>query len=169
MQSTPEAHDERRQVRRRLDRGRRPSTWVETKAGTPILDASPAAVQKLFPGVGSLGWSDLKKNPGKYSVTAVKTSLPLGPCNATSAPARTDACAHRRPILPRSRYCASAGRSRHAPADPATGPACSGDGACNPGSDGSGKICESGHCVDGCRSERAVPRRDELRRAVSVH
>lgn len=39
----------------------------------------------------------------------------------------------------------------------ATGPACSGDGACNPGGDGSGQICASGHCVDGCHSNAQCP------------
>lgn len=129
-----------------------PATWVETKAGTPILDSSPAAVKRLFPGVGGLGWSDLKKNPGKYSVTAVKTSLPLGPCNAASAP--TPAPAPAPTTDPPADPPADPGTP---PADPATGPACSGDGACNPGSDGSGKICESGHCVDGCRSNAQCP------------
>jgi hypothetical protein len=119
-----------------------PASWVETKAGTPILDASPATVQKLSGNVGSLGWSDLRKNPGTYAVTAVKTSLPLGPCHATSAPAPEPA---------------PTPTSHGTPADPPTDPgapglACSGDGACNPGTDGAGKICEGGHCVDGCRS-----------------
>lgn len=105
-----------------------PASWVETKAGTPILDVSPAAVKKLFPGVGAIGWSDLRKQPGKYEVTAVKTSLPLGPCD-DSASAPPPAAA----------------------ADD-DGPACSADGQCNPGNDGAGKICVSGHCVDGCHS-----------------
>lgn len=140
-----------------------PASWVETKAGTPILDASPAAAAKLFPGVGSLGWSDLKKNPGKYSVTAVKTSLPLGPCNAAPAPApapTTDTSTADPPADPGTPP-ADPGTPPvdpgTPPADPAPGPACSGDGACNPGSDGSGKICESGHCVDGCRSNAQCP------------
>lgn len=128
-----------------------PASWVETKAGTPILDASPATVQKLFGNVGSLGWSDLRKSPGTYSVTAVKTSLPLGPCDAAPAPApapapTTDGTPADPPADPGA-----------PPADPSTGPACSGDGACNPGSDGSGKICENGHCIDGCRSNAQCP------------
>jgi 3D (Asp-Asp-Asp) domain-containing protein len=34
---------------------------------------------------------------------------------------------------------------------------CSNDGACNPGSNGSGKICVSGRCVAGCRSDAQCP------------
>jgi 3D (Asp-Asp-Asp) domain-containing protein len=37
------------------------------------------------------------------------------------------------------------------------GPACTGDGACNPGGDGAGQICSSGHCVAGCRSNAQCP------------
>jgi hypothetical protein len=125
-----------------------PATWVENKAGTPILDVSPAAMKELFPGVGSLGWSDLRKHPGAYDVTAVKTSLPLGPCTGAApapAPAPPPVTAPAPPDDP-------------APAPPAAGgTACSGDGACNPGGDGSGQICEGGVCVDGCRSNAQCP------------
>jgi hypothetical protein len=111
-----------------------PATWVETKAGTPILDASPAAVKKLFPGAGSIGWSDLKKNPGKYSVTATRTTLPLGPCSASSPPPATPP-----------------------PSGGGGGATCSNDGHCNPGSDGSGMICVGGQCVDGCHGNAQCP------------
>jgi len=122
-----------------------PATWVETKAGTPILDVSPAAVKKLFPGVGSIGWSDLRKNPGRYDVTATKTSLPLGPCSG-AAPEPAPA-----PSVPDD-------EPAPAPAPPAGGGTpCSGDGACNPGNDGSGQICEGGVCVDGCRTNAQCP------------
>jgi 3D (Asp-Asp-Asp) domain-containing protein len=43
------------------------------------------------------------------------------------------------------------------PPPPSTGPACANDGACNPGNDGSGKICQSGHCVSGCRTNAQCP------------
>ena len=134
-----------------------PATWVETKAGTPILDASPAAVQKLFPGAGSIGWSDLRKNPGTFSVSAVKTSLPLGPCNAAApppAPAPTHDAAPAPTTDPPADPPIDPGTP---PTDPAPGPACSGDGACNPGNDGSGQICEAGHCVAGCRTNAQCP------------
>lgn len=36
-------------------------------------------------------------------------------------------------------------------------PACSNDGACNPGNDGSGLICQGGRCVPGCRSNAQCP------------
>lgn len=38
-----------------------------------------------------------------------------------------------------------------------SGIACTNDGACNPGGDGAGMICESGQCVDGCRSNAQCP------------
>jgi 3D (Asp-Asp-Asp) domain-containing protein len=37
------------------------------------------------------------------------------------------------------------------------GKACSSDGACNPGNDGSGLICTGGQCVPGCRSNAQCP------------
>jgi hypothetical protein len=131
-----------------------PATWVETKAGTPILDASPATVQKLFPGAGSIGWSDLRKNPGKFAVTAAKTSLPLGPCNVSEPPAPAPAPAPAPTTDPPAEPPADPGTP---PADPAPGPSCSGDGGCNPGTDGSGQICQDGHCVAGCRSNAQCP------------
>ena len=44
------------------------------------------------------------------------------------------------------------------PDDNATpGAACSGDGQCNPGNDGSGEICTAGHCTPGCHSNAQCP------------
>jgi 3D (Asp-Asp-Asp) domain-containing protein len=44
------------------------------------------------------------------------------------------------------------------PDDDATpGAACTSDGQCNPGNDGSGKICTAGHCTPGCRSNAQCP------------
>ena len=37
------------------------------------------------------------------------------------------------------------------------GPSCASDGACNPGGDGSGKICAGGRCVPGCRTDAQCP------------
>ena len=42
-------------------------------------------------------------------------------------------------------------------ADPTPGAACSSDGQCNPGNDGSGEICTAGHCTPGCRSNAQCP------------
>jgi len=45
-----------------------------------------------------------------------------------------------------------------APADPpGGGAACTRDGDCNPGNDGSGQICSSGRCTPGCRSDAQCP------------
>ncbi len=38
-----------------------------------------------------------------------------------------------------------------------SGAACSFDGACNPGNDGAGMICTSGHCVTGCHNDTQCP------------
>ena len=71
-----------------------PATWVETKAGTPILDVSPAAMKTLFPSAASLGWSDLRKEPrhvrrdGDEDVTAARP--------VQRGCARACACARRR-------------------------------------------------------------------------
>jgi hypothetical protein len=62
-----------------------PAAWVETRAGVPVLDASPAVATLLF-GEKSLGWSDIKKSPGKYVVDAARTTLPLGPCDPDGDP-----------------------------------------------------------------------------------
>lgn len=43
------------------------------------------------------------------------------------------------------------------PAPGGTGIACSGDGVCNPGNDGSGMICTAGRCVKGCHSNAQCP------------
>jgi 3D (Asp-Asp-Asp) domain-containing protein len=41
--------------------------------------------------------------------------------------------------------------------DAPSGPACTSDGQCNPGNDGSGMICTAGHCTAGCRSNAQCP------------
>jgi 3D (Asp-Asp-Asp) domain-containing protein len=46
---------------------------------------------------------------------------------------------------------------RSGPAPSPVPAACSNDGACNPGNDGSGKICTAGKCVAGCRSNAQCP------------
>ncbi len=56
-----------------------PASFVESKAGIAVMDASPSVTKHLF-GVTSLGWSDIKAHPTKYRVKATVTTLPLGPC-----------------------------------------------------------------------------------------
>ena len=43
------------------------------------------------------------------------------------------------------------------PASPGGAPACTTDGACNPGVDGSGMICVAGQCVPGCHDNNQCP------------
>ena len=120
-----------------------PATFVETRAGTPVLDASPTVAAYLFgqrTANEGLGYSDLKHHPGKYDVHVTTTSLPLGPCPAAGGPGVPDVGAPPGPVPSSS-----------------VEKACQRDGDCNPGSTGSGKICESGTCVSGCRDDRQCP------------
>ncbi len=117
-----------------------PASWVESDAGTPILDASPAVAEYLF-GVSSLGWSDLKDNPGTYSVHVQTTSLPLGPCDGAASGSGSS----------------SSSSSSGSGASSGGGVPCSTDGDCNPGTDGSGQICVSGTCVAGCNADWECP------------
>lgn len=125
-----------------------PASWVEDKAGMKILDASPDVARYLF-GVGGLGWSDLKRTGTKYQVDAQVTQLPVGPCDASAVTPVEQPVASDTPVIP---------EVDDAPDPPVTTPAareCGSDGACNPGNDGSGKICEGGKCVPGCRVGRS--------------
>jgi hypothetical protein len=56
-----------------------PDVCVESAAGGPILDMSPAA-SKILWNVSGAGWSDRLK----VDVTEVPSSTPLGPCTASS-------------------------------------------------------------------------------------
>lgn len=124
-----------------------PATFVETRAGIAVLDSSPAVTKYLFGITGGLGYSDLRDHPGRYNVTAVKTTLPLGPCDGSGSGAG-----------------AGGGTGAGTGAGTGTGTGtggggatCSSDGQCNPGNDGSGMICSGGHCVKGCHSNAQCP------------
>jgi hypothetical protein len=56
-----------------------PASFVESHAGMPVLDSSPAVGEYLF-SEDSLGWSDIAAHPSRYKVNVVVTSDPLGPC-----------------------------------------------------------------------------------------
>ncbi len=43
------------------------------------------------------------------------------------------------------------------PGQNADGAACTSDGACNPGADGSGLVCDAGRCVPGCHTDEQCP------------
>jgi hypothetical protein len=121
-----------------------PASWVESDAGTPILDASPSVAKYLF-GVSSLGWSDLKGHPGKYAVHVQTTSLPLGPCTGGGASSGSSSG---------SSGSSSGGSSGSSGGG---GAPCSSDGDCNPGNDGSGQICVQHQCVSGCNANWECP------------
>jgi hypothetical protein len=122
-----------------LDAG--PASWVEADAGIAILDASPAVAQYLF-GVSSLGWSDIKDNPGTYEVNVQVTQLPLGPCDGSGNGSSSGG---------------SSGSGSSSGGSSSGGASCSTDGDCNPGNDGSGQICVQGTCVDGCNADWECP------------
>jgi len=117
-----------------------PASFVEKNAGIAVLDASPAVGKYLFDD-GSLGWSDIKAHPGKFEVRVTPTDLPLGPCGGGADPSP-----------PPGGVGTDAGGGTGA-----GGAACGGDGDCNPGDDGSGKICVSGACVPGCHRDAQCP------------
>lgn len=120
-----------------------PDVCVEKAAGYPIMDVSPLVSKHLF-GSKSLGWSDKKK----VVVEEVDPETPLGPC-ATAAPPPP-------PPPPPPGSGGSGGTSGSGGAS-SGGTPCTSDGACNPGNDGSGKICVGGYCVPGCKTNAQCP------------
>lgn len=114
-----------------------PATSVEQRAGKPILDSSPAVAEYLF-GESGLGWSDVKKSPSKYIVTAEKTTAAVGPCSAAASTPTTPTAGDDDDVN-------------------AGGQACGSDGQCNPGKDGSGLICIDGECIPGCHMDAQCP------------
>lgn len=93
----------------------------------------------------------LAKNAGKFGFKRTVPSEPWhyefngsdpgGPCsgNANPSPAPTP------------------DNDDDADAPEGTASACSSDGQCNPGSDGSGLICTNSRCVEGCRTNAQCP------------
>jgi hypothetical protein len=140
-----------------------PATFVEQKAGKPILDSSPAVAQYLF-GESGLGWSDVKKSPSKYSVTATKTTAAVGPCTGAAPSGGTTSGGATSGGTPApgddddDDNTPSGGTSGGAPSGGTSGgQACASDGQCNPGNDGAGLICSGGTCVPGCHSNAQCP------------
>jgi len=116
-----------------LDNG--PSCTVENKAGFWVLDVSYPTIMYLF---GSQeGYSD----HALVDAEVVDSSTPLGPVegNTTQPPPSDDA------------------GSPPESDDSGGGVPCSTDGDCNPGSDGSGQICQGGVCVPGCDADWECP------------
>jgi hypothetical protein len=139
-----------------LDAG--PASWVESDAGIAILDASPAVAQYLF-GVSSLGWSDIKNNPGTYEVDVQVTQLPLGPCDGSGSSSGGSSGTGSSGGSSGSSSGSSGGSSGGSSSGGSSsgGAACASDGDCNPGTDGSGQICVQGTCVDGCNADWECP------------
>lgn len=128
-----------------------PATFVENDAGIAVLDSGPQVAEYFF-GVDSLGWSDLKDHPGRYDVHVSVTTAPLGPCDSGGGSDDSG-----------SGGGTSGGSTGGGTTDAGTtggssgGTPCTGDGDCNPGNDGSGKICVSNACVPGCHHDYQCP------------
>jgi hypothetical protein len=141
-----------------------PATFVEQRAGVAVLDSSPTVTNYLFPGVGELGYTDLHSHPGRYNVTVVKTTLPLGPCNAASSGGDTsggdssgDTSGSDTSGSDTSGSSGSDSSGGSSSGSSGGGATCAHDGDCNPGNDGSGLICSGGQCVPGCHSNAQCP------------
>ena len=125
-----------------LDDG--PSCTVENDANFWVLDVSYPTIMYLF---GSEeGWGD----HARVDAVVVDSTTPLGPVGSGSPP----------PPPPQK----DAGSPPPPPPDAGSGApdagsgvACSTDGDCNPGSDGSGQICVDNVCVDGCNANWECP------------
>ena len=121
-----------------LDDG--PSCRVENNAGFWVLDVSYPTIMYLF---GSEeGWGD----HALVHAVVVGSSTPLGPTHGAPPP----------PPPPAKDAGADPG-SGHAADASSGGAACTTDGDCNPGSDGSGKICVNRTCVAGCNANWECP------------
>jgi 3D (Asp-Asp-Asp) domain-containing protein len=79
---------------------------------------------------------------------SVNGTIHLDVVDETSAPAADTSS---------SSSSSSSGSSSSATTSGGAGPSCTSDGACNPGNDGAGLICTSGHCVAGCRTNAQCP------------
>jgi hypothetical protein len=119
-----------------LDDG--PSCTVENNAGFWVLDVSYPTIKYLF---GSEeGWGD----HAMVHAVVVDPSTPLGPTHVAPPP----------PPPPPPANDAGSGNPPDASGG---GAACATDGDCNPGSDGSGKICVNRQCVGGCNANWECP------------
>jgi hypothetical protein len=136
-----------------LDDG--PSCTVENNANFWVLDVSYPTIMYLF---GSEeGWGD----HARVDAVVVDQSTPLGPVGSGSPPPPPPPPPPPQPPPPPPQDdagspppAADAGSS--AP-DASSGVACTTDGDCNPGTDGSGQICVNNVCVAGCNANWECP------------
>ena len=134
-----------------LDNG--PSCTVENDANFWVLDVSYPTIQYLF---GSEeGWGD----HALIHAEVVGSSTPLGPTSGFSPPPPPPPPSDDAGTPADDAGTSSTGSGDDAPSgnDASSGVSCSTDGDCNPGSDGSGQICVSGTCVDGCNADWECP------------
>jgi hypothetical protein len=118
-----------------LDNG--PSCAVENSAGFWVLDVSYPTIQYLF------GQEEGYSDHALVNAVLVDGSTPLGPTDS-SAPSPSPSGP---PVDDAGGGVGGTGG----------GSACTSDGDCNPGSDGSGQICRSGTCVAGCNASWECP------------
>lgn len=150
-----------------------PDVCVEKAVGMPVMDVSPLVSKHLF-GTKSLGWSDKKK----VTVEIAPAGTPLGPCasnsggggsggtsgggsGGTSGGGAAGTSGGGSGGTSGGGSGATGGFGGAAGASGAAGAgggtACSSDGECNPGNDGSGLICVGGQCVPGCKTNAQCP------------
>ena len=123
-----------------LDYG--PGCRVENSVSKPVLDASGRINRYLF------GADQGSSDRTRVQVEEVSKSTPLGPEMGGHVPdPGAGGGAH-----PDS----GVGNAVH-PAAPGVRDACGSDGDCNPGSDGTGRICSAGECVPGCKTSEQCP------------
>ena len=118
-----------------LDNG--PSCAVENKAKFWVLDVSYPTIKYLF------GQEEGYSDHAMVDAVVVDSSTPLGPVEANTQP----------PPPPAD----DAGPPDPGPDASSGGTPCTTDGDCNPGTDGSGQICQNGFCVDGCNANWECP------------
>ncbi|MCC6662334.1 MAG: hypothetical protein IT375_01260 [Polyangiaceae bacterium] len=148
-----------------------PDVCVEKAVGMPVMDVSPLVSKHLF-GTKSLGWSDRKK----VTVEVADDDTPLGPCavdngggggsggsggssggGGTGGSGGSGGSAGGAGSGSSGGSGGSSGGGSGGSGSGGGGQKCTSDGACNPGNDGSGKICVGGVCVPGCKTNAQCP------------
>lgn len=127
-----------------LDNG--PGCRVENSVSKPVLDASGRINRYLF------GADQGSSDRTRVQVEEVSANTPLGPevggpGGGEDSGAGSDSSAGTGADASNGRDATPSG----------THDACATDGDCNPGSDGTGRICSGGACVPGCKSSAQCP------------
>jgi len=143
-----------------------PACYREQQFGGYALDISYPAIIALY------GEEEGASDRAVVQVAVVASSTPLGVVGAsgttTGPDASTSTSTHDAAVADaRDAVVVDAHTTTEIDAPAAVpeaavdaavlGPACTTDGECNPGSDGSGQYCSEGHCVAGCDADWECP------------